>query len=70
MGTLHCVLEKGAGLYVNKHQKIRHYRARSTKERRKKKKKNAKSRFFTSRCAYVNLRFIAILYTHSIDNQP
>ena len=44
MGTLHCALENGADLYVNERQKIRHYRARSTEERRKK-KKNAKSRF-------------------------
>ena len=34
MGTLHCALENGAGLHVNKRQKIRHYRARSTEERR------------------------------------
>ena len=33
-------------------------------------KKNAKSRFFTSRGAYVNLRYIVILYTYSIGNQP
>ena len=26
--------------------------------------------FFTSRGAYVNLRDIAMLYTHSIGNQP
>ena len=38
--------------------------------RRKTKKKNAKSRFFTSRGAYVNLRYIAMLYTYSIRNQP
>ena len=45
-------------------------RARSTENRRKK-KKNAKSGFsFTSRSAYVNLCYIAILYTHSIANQP
>ena len=43
MNTLHCTLENGADLYVNKRQKIRHYRARSTEERRiRKKKKNAK----------------------------
>ena len=49
MSTLHCTLENGADLYVNERQKIRHYRARSTEERRRKKtkKKNAKSRFFT-----------------------
>ena len=73
MGTLHCMLENGAKLCVNEHQKIRHYCARSTEERRRKKKKNnnnAKSLFFTSRSAYVNLRYIAMLYTHSIRNQP
>ena len=32
-------------------------------------KKNAKSRFFTSRGVYVNLRYIAILYTYWIGNQ-
>ena len=51
MNTLHCVLENGADLYVNDRRKIRHYRARPAEERRK---KNAKSRFFTLRCAYVN----------------
>ena len=70
MGTLHCTLENGADLYVNELQKIRHYRARSTEERRfRRKKKNAKSLFFTSRGAYVNLHHIAMLYTHSIGNQ-
>ena len=48
VGTLHCALENGADLSVNVCQKIRHYRARSTKERRRirRKRKNAKSRFF------------------------
>ena len=32
--TLHGVLENGADLRVNERQKIRHYRARSTEERR------------------------------------
>ena len=41
VGTLHCMLENGADLSVNKHQKIGHYRSRSTEERRKK-EKNAK----------------------------
>ena len=45
MSTLHCMLENGADLYVNESQKIRHYRARSTEERRRK-KKNVKSQFF------------------------
>ena len=31
-------------MYINERHKIRHYRARSTEERRR--KKNAKSRFF------------------------
>ena len=66
MGTLHCVLENGADLYVNERQKIQHYRARSTEERRRirRKKKNAKSLFFTLRGAYVNCAIIAMLYTH------
>ena len=35
MSTLHCALENGADLYVNERQKIRHYRARFTEERRR-----------------------------------
>ena len=35
MGTLHCALENRADLYVNERQKLRHYRARSTEERRR-----------------------------------
>ena len=73
MGTLHCALENGVDLYVNERQKIQHYRARSTEGRRRRirrKKKNAKLRFFTSRGAYVNCAIIAMLYTHSIGNQP
>ena len=66
----HCALENGADLHVNERQKIRHYRARSTEERRRRNKKNAKSQFFTSRGAYVNLRYIAMLYTYSTGNQP
>ena len=58
MRTLDSALENGADLYVNERQKIRHYRAMSTKERKRRKRnknKNAKSRFFTSRGAYVKL---------------
>ena len=61
------MLENGVDLHVNECQKIRHYRARSTEERIG---KNAKWRFFTSRGAYVNLRYIAMLYTYSIENLP
>ena len=35
VGTLHCALDNGADLYVNKLQKIRNYHARSTEERRR-----------------------------------
>ena len=66
MGTLHCALENGVDLYVNERQKIRHYRARSTEERRRRKKKNAKSRIFTSRGAYVNRAIIGDVI-HSFD---
>ena len=67
MSTLHCSLQNGADLYVNERQKIRYYRARSIKERRR---KMLNRDFFTSRGAYVKLRYIAMLYTHSIGNQP
>ena len=56
MGTLHCALENGADFYVNERQKIRHYRARSTEERRM-----PNRYFFTSRVAYVNCVIIAML---------
>ena len=71
MGTLHCVLENGADLYVNERQKIRLYRARSTEERRRRirrKKTNAKLRFFYSCGAYIKFCFIVMLYTRSIGN--
>ena len=42
MSALHCALENGADLYVNERQKMGHYRARSTEERRRR-KKNARS---------------------------
>ena len=48
VSTLHYALENGADLHVNERQKIRHYHARSTEERRRRRirKKNAISRFF------------------------
>ena len=64
VGTLHCALENRADLYVNERQKIRHYRARSAEERRRRMPNH------TSHGAYVRMRYIAILYTHSIGNQP
>ena len=69
MGTLHCALENGADLYVNERQKIRHYRARSAEERRRRKRMPNRY-FFTSRGAYIKLCYVAMLYTHSIGNQP
>ena len=45
-------LENGADLYVNERQKILHFRARSTEERRR----MPNGDFFTSRVAYVKLR--------------
>ena len=66
MSTLHCALENGADLYVNERQKICHYRARSAEER----KRMPNSDCFTLRGAYVKLCYIAMLYTHSIRNQP
>ena len=76
VSTQHCALENGADLHVNERQKIRHYRARSTEERRRRRREELEERripnrnFFTSRGAYVNLRYIAMLYTHLIGNQP
>ena len=37
VGTMHCALENGADLCVNEFQKIRHYRAKPTEQRRKSK---------------------------------
>ena len=68
MSTLHCALENGVDLYVNEHQKIRHYRARSTEEKKEKKKlKNAKSRFFTSCGAYIHTLPYYSDVIHSFD---
>ena len=69
MGTLHCALENGSDLYVNKRQKIDTIALGLLK---KEEEEEAKSLFFTSSGAYVNLRYIAMLYiyTHSIGNQP
>ena len=36
----------------------------------KKEEEEEEEGFFTSRGAYVKLRYMAILYTHSIGNQP
>ena len=64
MNTLHCVLENGADLYVNERQKIQQYRAR------KKKEECQMVIFLTAPGALVKSAIIAMLYTHSIGNQP
>ena len=72
MGTLHCTLENGADLYVNERQKIRHYRARSTEERRRirRKKKNAKLRFFYfARCIRKLALYSDVIHSFN-GNQP
>ena len=44
MSTLHCTLENGADLYVNKRQKIRHYRTRSAEERKKRRRRRRRKK--------------------------
>ena len=71
MGTLHCMLENGVDLYLNERQKIRHYLARSTEEKEEEERRRRINRnFLTSSGSYVNCAVIAMLYTHSIVNQP
>ena len=71
VSTLQCELENGADLYVNERQKVRQNSARSTEERRRRRRRRMPNRdFFTSHGAYVELRYIPMLYTHSIGNQP
>ena len=67
MSTLHCALENGADLYVNKHQKIRHYRARSTEERRRRMPSHVF--FYFARCV-CKIALYSVLYTHSIGSHP
>ena len=54
-------------LYVNERHKIRHYRARSTEERRRiRRKKTAKSRFFLfARCVHKIPLYSDVI--HSFD---
>ena len=72
MGTLHCALENGSDLHVNERQKIQHYRARSTEERSRRKKEECQMAifFYFVRCVRKLRYYIAMLYTHSIGNQP
>ena len=62
MSTLHCAIENGADLYVNKRQKIRQYRARSTEERRRR-KKNVKSQIFYFAQCVLKIALLKRCYT-------
>ena len=64
MGTLYCALENGSDLHVNERQKIGHYPLGLLKKE--------ECVFLTSRGVYVNcdINNIAMLYTHSIGDQP
>ena len=63
MGTLHCALENGANLYVNERQKIRHYRVRSTEERRRRRGQIAI--FYFARCVRKFALYSDVI--HSFD---
>ena len=71
VSTLHVALEKlnGSDLHVNEHQKIRHHRGRSTGEEEED-EEGRKMVIFTSRGAHLDCTIMAMLYTHSIGNQP
>ena len=51
----HGALENGADLRVNERQKIRHYRATSTEERRRIRRRNSDF-FYFARCFYTLIR--------------
>ena len=73
--TLHCALENGADLRVNERQKIDTIALGLLKKEEELEEEERRRRmpnrdFFTSHGAYVNLRYIAMLYTYSIGNQP
>ena len=65
VGTLHCMLENGADLYVRASEDTTLALGLLKKEERM-----PNGDFFTSRDAYVNCAIIAMLYTNSIGNQP
>ena len=67
VSTLHCALENGADLHVNERKKIRHYRVRSTEERRRirRKKECQIAIFYFARCVR-KLRYYSDVI-HSFD---
>ena len=64
------MLENGSDLHVNESQKIRHYCARCTGEEEEGEEEKHQMAIFTSCGAHVNYAIMAMLYTHSIGNQP
>ena len=53
MGTLHCMLENGADLYVNERRKKRHYHATGLLKKEGGERRMPNCDFFTSRGAYL-----------------
>ena len=53
MSTLHCALENGADLYVIERQKIGHYRARSTGEKKERRSRRIPNHDFLLRVARI-----------------
>ena len=64
VSTLHVALENGSDLHVNESQD------KDTIAVGPLENKKAKWRFFTSHGAHLNCTIMAMLYTHSIGNQP
>ena len=63
---MHVALENGSDLHVNERQKIKTLAVGPLENKNKK----PKWRFFTSRSAHLNCAIMAMLYTHTIVNQP
>ena len=59
---MHCALENGADLYVNERQKMRHYCARSTEERRR---RMPNFNFYFARCVRKIALYSDVI--HSFD---
>ena len=69
MGTLHCMLENGADLYVNKRQRYDSIALGLLKKEEEEEERRMPNRDFLLCAADVNCTIIAILYTNSIGNQ-
>ena len=60
MSTLHCVLENGADLYVNEHQKIQHYHAGLLKKEEDEEERRMPNRDFFTIIAMLTLTQLKI----------